>query len=383
MKITVTKTQASKLDTIDFDNIPLGRAFTDHMFICDYADGQWQNPRVEPLAMIPTHPAAMALHYGQAIFEGMKATVIKDNAPAGRLGGFAKSSQRDSRPEGEQSGKANPGTPLLFRPAENAKRLNQSARRMGMPDFPEDLFVDGLKALVAVEKGWIPPAEGSALYLRPFMYADEPFIGMRAASSFKFIIIASPAGPFFSKPIKLWAEKEYIRAASGGTGEAKAAGNYAAAIRPTEIAKSKGFDQVLWLDANEHKYIQEVGTMNIFFKIDGHFITPELDGSVLHGITRKSVIDLLRHKGFEVTERTITLQEIADASQNGTLEEAFGTGTAVGIAYIQEIGWGEQTITVSQEHPVGNDINNTLNTIKTGIDDTFNWMVPAITKELV
>ena len=348
MKITITKTKSSKLDTIDFDNIPLGRAFTDHMFICDYTDGQWQNPRVEPLDMIPTHPAAMALHYGQAIFEGMKSTLSQEKQP------------------------------MLFRPFENAKRLNESARRMGMPDFPKDLFVDGLKALVGIEKGWIPPAGGSALYLRPFMYADEPFIGMRAATSFKFIIIASPAGPFFSKPIKLWAEKEYIRAASGGTGEAKAAGNYAAAIRPTEIAKSKGYDQVLWLDAKEHKYIQEVGTMNIFFKIDGHFITPELDGSVLHGITRKSVIAILKHKGYKVTERKITLQEIADAAHNNTLEEAFGTGTAVGIAYIQEIGWGEQTIPVSQEHPVGRAVNKTLNGIKTGTqEDTFGWMLPV------
>jgi branched-chain amino acid aminotransferase len=331
------------------------------MFICDYTDGQWNNQRVEPLELIPTHPAAMALHYGQAIFEGMKATVVGDNA-------FAK---------------AQKGTPLLFRPFENAKRLNESADRMGMPAFPEKLFVEGLKALVNIEKGWIPPQEGSALYLRPFMYADEPFIGMRAATSFKFIIIASPAGPFFSKPIKLWAEKEYIRAASGGTGEAKAAGNYAAAIRPTEIAKAKGYDQVLWLDAQEHKYIQEVGTMNIFFKIDGNFITPELDGSVLHGITRKSVIDVLRHKGFAVTERKITLQEIADAAANGTLEEAFGTGTAVGIAYIQEIGWGEDTIPVSQEHPVGKGVNKTLNAIKTGAEDLFNWMEPIRDKEFV
>lgn len=376
MNIAITKTTNSKLENIDFNNIPLGRTFTDHMFICDYTDGQWNNPRVEPLELIPTHPAAMALHYGQAIFEGMKATVVGDNA-------FAKSSKRDSRPEGEQSGKAQKGTPLLFRPFENAKRLNESADRMGMPAFPEELFVAGLKALVNIEKGWIPPQEGSALYLRPFMYADEPFIGMRAATSFKFIIIASPAGPFFSKPIKLWAEKEYIRAASGGTGEAKAAGNYAAAIRPTEIAKAKGYDQVLWLDAQEHKYIQEVGTMNIFFKIDGNFITPKLDGSVLHGITRKSVIDVLRHKGFAVTERKITLQEIADAAANGTLEEAFGTGTAVGIAYIQEIGWGEDTIPVSQEHPVGKTVNAMLNTIKTGTEDPFNWMEPVVDKELV
>ena len=317
-------------------------------FICDYVDGQWQNPRVTPLKLIPTHPAAMALHYGQAIFEGMKSTLSQKQEP------------------------------LLFRPAENASRLNASARRMGMPEFPEDLFVEGLKALVNEEKGWIPPGEGSALYLRPFMYADEPFIGMRAATSFKFIIIASPAGPFFSKPVKLWAEKNYIRAAAGGTGEAKAAGNYAAAIRPTEIAKAKGYDQVLWLDANEHTYIQEVGTMNIFFKIDGHFITPNLDGAVLHGITRKSVIDLLKHKGYTVTERPITIDEIYEASQNGTLEEAFGTGTAVGIAYIQEIGWGDDIIKVSESHPVGNDINDTLNAIKTGAqEDVFGWMIPV------
>ena len=208
------------------------------------------------------------------------------------------------------------------------------------------------------------------------MYADEPFIGMRAADSYKFIIIASPSGPFFTKRIKLFAETKYIRAAEGGTGEAKAAGNYAAAIRPTELAKAKGYDQVLWLDALEHKYIQEVGTMNIFFKIDGKFITPNRDGAILDGITRMSVIDLLRHKGFEVTERPITIDEIKEASENGTLEEAFGTGTAVGIAYIQEIGMNDETIHVSDESPVGLDINDTLNNIKTGkIEDTFNWMV--------
>jgi branched-chain amino acid aminotransferase len=353
MNITITKTTASRIDSIDFDNIPLGRTFTDHMFICEYTDGQWQDPRVTPLELIPTHPAAMALHYGQAIFEGMKSTLSRKREP------------------------------LLFRPEENASRLNASARRMGMPEFPEDLFVEGLKALVDVEQVWIPPADGSALYLRPFMYADEPFIGMRAATSFKFIIIASPAGPFFSKPVRLWAERDYIRAATGGTGEAKAAGNYAAAIRPTEIAKSKGYDQVLWLDAQERKYIQEVGTMNIFFKINGQFITPNLDGSVLHGITRKSVMDLLKHKGYTVIERPITIDEIYEASQNDTLEEAFGTGTAVGIAYIQEIGWGDDILKVSETYPVGKEINDTLNAIKTGAEeDVFGWMTPVKAKEL-
>tara|TARA_R110001632_G_scaffold73687_2_gene169361 strand:- start:70 stop:1155 length:1086 start_codon:yes stop_codon:yes gene_type:complete len=361
MNISIERTKHSKVDQIDFENIPLGRTFTDHMFICEYSDGQWQNPRITPLELIPTHPAAMALHYGQAIFEGMKSTL---------------SFQPD-----RQAGKREP---LLFRPHENASRLNMSAERMGMPAFPEQLFVDGLRALVDVERAWIPPQDGSALYLRPFMYADEPFIGMRAATSFKFIVIASPAGPFFSKPVKLWAERNYIRAAAGGTGEAKAAGNYAAAIRPTEIAKSKGYDQVLWLDANEHKYIQEVGTMNIFFKISGKFITPPLDGSVLHGITRKSVIDLLKHKGFEVTERPITIDEIQEAATNGSLEEAFGTGTAVGIAYIQEIGLDDEIIKVSEEHPVGWDLNDTLNGIKTGkLKDIFGWMVAVNSEALV
>jgi len=351
--IQLNKITKSKVANLDFDTIPLGTTFTDHMFICDYENGVWTNPRIEPLALIPTHPAAMALHYGQAIFEGMKATVDKE------------------------------GTPMLFRPDKNAARLNFSAERMGMPLFPRDLFVDGLKQLVDIERNWIPPQEGSALYLRPFMYADEPFIGMRAATHFKFIIMASPSGPFFTKRIKLFAETNYIRAAEGGTGEAKAAGNYAAAIRPTELAKAKGYDQVLWLDAVEHKYIQEVGTMNIFFKINGKMITPKRDGAILDGITRMSVIDLLKDKGYDVIERPITIDEVKEAASNGILEEAFGTGTAVGIAYIQEIGLNDETIHVSNESPVGLEINDTLNNIKTGKQqDTFGWMT-KIEKEAV
>lgn len=350
--ISIEKIEKSKVENIDFNNIPLGTVFTDHIFICDFENGEWTNPRIQPMALIPTHPAAMALHYGQAIFEGMKATVDAE------------------------------GNPMLFRAGENAKRMNFSADRMGMPNLPNELFVEGLKQLVDLERNWIPPMDGSALYLRPFMYADEPFIGMRAATHYKFIIMASPAGPFFSKRIKLWAEKQFIRAAQGGTGEAKAAGNYAAAIRPTELAKAKGYDQVLWLDAVEHKYIQEVGTMNIFFKINGEFITPKLDGSVLDGITRKSVIDLLKDKGYKVTERLIAIDEIKEASQNGTLEEAFGTGTAVGIAYIQSIGTDEGEIHVSDESPVGIEVNDTLNAIKTGkIEDKFGWMT-KVEKEL-
>lgn len=346
--IKINKVQQSKVGEVDLNSAAMGTHFSDHMFVCDYQNGEWQNPRIEPLALIPTHPAAMALHYGQAIFEGMKARKSKD------------------------------GTALLFRPDKNAKRLNFSAERMGMPLFPEDLFVEALKQFTAIEKDWIPSKEGSALYLRPFMYADEPFIGMRAATSFKFIIMASPAGPFFSRKIKLYAEKKYVRAVNGGTGEAKAAGNYAAAIRPTELAKAKGYDQVLWLDAHDFEYIQEVGTMNIFFKIDGKFITPSLSGSILSGVTRMSVIDLLRHKGFEVTERPIKMSEIIEASENGTLEEAFGTGTAVGIAMIEEIGNNELTIKFPSENPVSIMVNDTLNAIKKQeIEDPFGWVIEA------
>ncbi|MFD2562785.1 branched-chain amino acid aminotransferase [Aquimarina rubra] len=353
-QIKITRTSNSKLKDIDFDNIPLGTTFTDHMFICEYKNGTWNNPRIEPLELIPTHPAAMALHYGQAIFEGMKATVGKEN------------------------------TPLLFRPEENAKRFNHSAARLGMPSVPTDLFVEAVKQIVGVEHSWIPPKDGSALYLRPFMYADEPFIGMRAATSYKFIIICSPAGPFFTKKIRLYAETEYIRAADGGTGEAKAAGNYAAAILPTEKAKEKGYDQVLWLDANEHKYIQEVGTMNIFFKIDGKFITPSTDGSILKGITRDSVISLLKDKGFEVEERPITIDELIAYAGKGKLEEAFGTGTAVAIAMIEAIGYKDEVITLSDDNPVSQDVKNTLDGIKTQkVDDKFDWIIPVSIEEKV
>ena len=344
-QIHIEKVKESKAKDLDFNDIPLGRTFTDHMFLCTYENEAWQTPKIVPMGALPTHPAAMALHYGQAIFEGMKATIDAN------------------------------GTPMLFRPEQNAKRLNFSARRLGMPEFPEELFVEALKVLVDLDKNWIPPQQGSALYLRPFMYADEAFIGMRAATQYKFIIMASPSNPIYTKRVRLYAETNYIRAAHGGTGEAKAAGNYAAAILPTEHAKAKGYDQVLWLDAHNFKSIQEVGTMNIFFKINDKIITPNLDGSILAGITRMSVIELLRHKGYEVTERPISIDEVNEASKDGTLEEAFGTGTAVGIAMIQDIGYKDEDIHVSNESPVGQMVLETINGVRKGeIPDDLNWM---------
>jgi len=348
-QIRISQVAQSRISEVDIENVPMGTCFTDHMFVCDYLNGTWNNPRIEPLAALSLHPSAMALHYGQAIFEGLKVTKGHNN------------------------------TPLLFRPEENAKRMNISAERMGMAHFPEELFVEALKSLVNLDRKWIPSSVGSALYLRPFMYADEAYTGMRAATSYKFVIFATPAWPYFSNRIRLYAETKYIRAAQGGTGAAKAAGNYAAAILPTEQAKLNGYDQVLWLDAHNFENILEVGTMNIFFKIGGKFITPALDGTVLAGVTRNSVMQLLRHKGFEVIERPISITEIIEAFNNHLLEEAFGTGTAVGIAMIDEIGYKNLIIKLPEPNPVSVEVNNLLNDIKTQKqDDPFGWIVPVL-----
>lgn len=346
--IEINKVKQSGIGNVDFENLPLGRVFTDHMFICEYIDGQWQNPRIQALEAQPTHPAAMALHYGQAIFEGMKVTTSND------------------------------GTPLLFRPYENARRLNNSARRMGMPELPEELFVQGLTELVKIEKNWIPRFEGSSLYIRPFMYADEAFIGMRAATSYKFIIFASPSGRFYNKPIKLFAETKFIRAANGGTGETKAAGNYAAAISPTEMAKSKGYDQILWLDAVNFEYVQEVGTMNIFFRIGDKIITPNLGGAVLAGVTRASLIQLLKDEGYPVEERPVSIHEIVKTADDGNLQEVFGCGTYVGIAMVAEIAYKNQIIKLPDNYPLASFLNQKLNNIRSLQDeDKHNWIIPV------
>lgn len=347
--ISVKEIAKSKVNELDFNNIPLGKTFTDHMFICDYINGEWKNPRLEPLQMMPMHPASMVLHYGQAIFEGMKATLSHVT-----------------------------GKPLLFRPEQNARRLNFSAQRIGMPTIPEELFLEALKKLVKLEKRWIPKQDGSTLYLRPFMFANEAFISVRASNNYRFMIIATPAGPFFQKRIKLLAETIYSRAAKGGTGEAKAAGNYAATILPTETAKNNGYDQVLWLDANNFNYIQEAGTMNIFFKVAGKIITPKLDGCILKGVTRDSVIKLLEHKGFKVEERSISIDEIITYHKEGTLEEAFGTGTAVSIAKIDSIMYKDYPIDLPPDNPTAQDILDTIDGIKTNkIKDEFGWIVQA------
>jgi len=352
MNISIQRTKQSRIGDVDFSNIPFGRIFSDHMFIVDYADGKWSEARIEPFAPFEMHPAAMVLHYGQAIFEGMKAS------------------------------KSFEGKPMLLRPEKHAQRLNASAERMSMPALPEDLFVEALHQLVALDAAWIPPQEGSALYLRPFMIAMDGFVGVRPSNTYRFMIITCPVGPYYPKPVSLWADTKYVRAVKGGTGEAKAAGNYAASLLPAKIAQEKGFDQVMWLDGHEFQYIQEVGTMNIFFVIDGKVITPATDGAILKGITRESVMAILRDQGIEVEERPITIHEVIEASQAGKLQEVFGSGTAAVIAHVSEIQYKDTNIQLPpvEDRKIGPMAKATIDGLRAGtVEDKFGWVIPVKT----
>jgi branched-chain amino acid aminotransferase len=353
-KISITKSPVSNVSKLDFDNIPFGKVFTDHMFLVDFENGEWVNARIEPVAPIPTHPGNLAWHYGQSIFEGMKAT-------------------RDSE-----------GNALLFRPEEHVHRINASATRMCMPTLPAELFLDAIHTLVNMEKGWIPPAEGSALYIRPFMYATDSTIGVRASDTYKFVVFCMPVGPYYAKPVSLLASREFVRAVKGGVGEAKTAGNYAASLYPALKAKEEGYDQIMWLDGIEHKYVQEVGTMNIFFVIDGKVITPATDGAILKGITRKSVIALLKDSGYDVSERQITIDEVAEAHKNGKLQEIFGTGTAAVIAEVSKLKVDDNVLELDPDsYKVSKFAKSTINQIRSKkIADKFGWLVQAENKAI-
>ena len=345
----ITKTDQSSLSKVDFNNIPFGKTFSDHMFVADYIHGEWTNFEIRPVAPIPTHPGNMAWHYGQSIFEGMKAT-------------------KDAE-----------GHALLFRPEMHAKRINASARRMCMPEIPEDLFLQAIHTLVDMEKAWIPPQTGSALYIRPFMYATDETIGVKASDTYKFIIFVMPVGPYYSQPVKLLAQDTYVRAVVGGVGEAKASGNYAASLLPATMARKEGYDQVMWLDGVHKKYIQEVGTMNIFFVIGDEVITPNLDGAILAGITRDCIITLLKDKGYKVTERPITIDEVLKANEDGKLVEIFGTGTAAVIAPVEKLKYKDTVIILDMDkRNISKFAYDTINGIRNrSIEDKFGWIVPA------
>ena len=347
-EIKIQKSKTSGISEIDFSSIPFGKIFTDHMLVCDYRDGAWQSAEIMPFQNLSFSPATAAFHYGQEIFEGMKA--YKD--PKGRAG--------------------------IFRPDMNQKRMNISAHRMCMPDVPEALFMDGLKELIRIDSDWIPTTHDASLYIRPFMIATDEFVGIRPSETYKFIIFCSPVGAYYSEPIKVKIEEKYTRAARGGVGSAKNAGNYGASLYPAALASAEGFKQILWTDDIEHKWIEESGTMNVFFVIGDTVITPALDGSILDGVTRNSVITLLKDKGVKVEERGISVEEIVSAHSAGNLLEAFGAGTAATIADITDIGHKEDLLHLPaiSERKYSPWLLETMDGIKRGtIEDKYNWMI--------
>ena len=349
-RLRIEKTSVSKLSEIDFDNIPFGRVFTDHMYVAEYDNGEWSNMRIVPFKNFSIHPANIAWHYGQAVFEGMKATKAQD------------------------------GTPILFRPEKHAIRINKSASRMCMPEFPQEQFLEAVYELVKLEKAWIPPQEGSALYLRPYMIAMDEFIGVQVAKSYMFCIFCCPVGPYYAKDLKLKADDTYIRAAQGGVGAAKAAGNYGASLYPASLAKKEGYDQILWLDAKDFKFVQEVGTMNIFFAFGDKVVTPPTSGTILDGITRDSCIKILKEKGIEVEERPLSIDEIMQGGKDGSLTEVFGSGTAAVIAPVKEIAYKGDVINVdTSSFKIAPLLKDTLNGIRSErLDDSFNWNVRVV-----
>lgn len=348
--IKITKASTSKLSSTDFNNLPFGKLFTDHMLIAEYKNGSWGDAEIVPYAPLQFEPSLATLHYGQSIFEGIKAFRMND------------------------------GSAAIFRPQENLKRFNKSAHRMAMPDVPEFHFIEGMKQLLKLEDKWIPNAEDHALYIRPFMFATDEVIGVAPSSKYLFMIILSPVGPYFSNPLKIYVEEQFVRAAPGGVGYAKTAGNYAASLYPAKLAREKGFDQILWMDANEHKYVQECGAMNVFFVLDGKLITPGLEaGTILDGITRKSIVQLAKSLGKTVEEREISIDELVEGYKKGLLTEAFGAGTAVVVSKIAELKYKETTIQLdASKMPIADELKKTMAEIRSGNRaDTFGWMVKS------
>jgi branched-chain amino acid aminotransferase len=346
--ITVNKVEQSKLHDFSFENLPFGKYFTDHMLEADYENGEWKNVEIKPYQPLLLSPSMAALHYGQAIFEGIKAYRDKE------------------------------GNAYIFRPYDNFKRFNISAERMAMPQVPEEIFMEGMKQLLVLDKNWIPNKEDHSLYIRPFMFSSDEWIGVRPSLTYKFLTILSPTGPYYAAPMRIYVEEKYVRAVPGGIGFAKAAGNYGAALYPSAIAKQRGYDQVLWTDAFEHKYVQEIGTMNVVFIIGNKAITPELtSGTILSGVTRDSVLTLLKEAGYAVEERPISIDEIIDAYKAGNLREVFGTGTAATISPLKELRYKDFVMTFDTEQwQIAPMIKTWLTDIREGRrEDKYGWMV--------
>lgn len=343
--IVVETSETSKINSVDFSNLDFGRVFTDHMFVCDYENGEWQTPKIMPYQALFFEPSARVFHYGQAVFEGMKAYKDED------------------------------GKTFLFRPQQNFKRINKSASRLAMPEFPQDYFFKGLETLLKLDSEWIKPGVGNSLYLRPFVIATEPAISASPANNYKFMIICSPAKSYYNSAIRVLIAEQYSRSADGGVGFAKAAGNYAAQFYPTSLAKEQGFQQIIWTDANTHTYLEEAGTMNVFFRINNKLITAPNNDRILDGVTRKSVIQLASDLGIDCEVRQIKVEEIKTASREGSLKEVFGVGTAAVISPVSAFQHQDELFEIADaEDSYGKLFKQTLLNIQHNIsEDIHGW----------
>jgi branched-chain amino acid aminotransferase len=343
----IEKIKESRINTVDFKNLDFGGVFTDHMYSCDFIDGEWINSEITPYKPITVSPASRVFHYGQACFEGMKA--FKDN---------------------------NDKT-WLFRPIDNYERITKSSKRLAMPEFPKDLFFNALHNLLKIDADWIKPGFGNSLYIRPFIFASEGSINATEAKEYKFMIICAPASSYYSGEVRVKIEKSFSRAAKGGVGYAKAAGNYAAQFYPTILAKSEGYQQIIWTDSSTHEYIEEAGTMNLFFRIGDKLITAPTSDSILDGITRKSLIQIARDENIDVEIRPLLVSELIDAANNGSLLEIFGSGTAVVVLPILGFGYENNKYELPiKENSWANLLKNKLNNIQYNLSkDPYGWTI--------
>jgi branched-chain amino acid aminotransferase len=350
LPISVRLIEKSRINEVDFNDLKFGKYFADHMFIANYANGQWQSPsEILPYGNLSFPPSMAVFHYGQAIFEGQKAYRMAD------------------------------GSVGIFRPLANFARLNKSAERMCMPTVPEEIFMGGLLQLLNIDKNWVPSSEGSSLYIRPFLISTDDFLGVRPSETYKFMIINCPVGKYYSEPIRVKIERKYSRAADGGIGSAKAAGNYAASLYPAKLAQQKGYHQLLWTDPKEHAYFEESGTMNVMFYVDGVLLTPALSNTILAGITRDSIITLAKDMGIKVEERRISVEEIVEAHKAGKLQEAFGVGTAATVAPMASITLDDTEMILPSKGESGtlaHTLLKTISDIRYGLSpDKYNWML--------
>ena len=345
--ITIEKAKDSKIDQVDFDNLAFGSVFSDHMLVCDYKNGAWEAPKIIPYGPLSLEPSAKIFHYGQSIFEGMKAYKDDNNDI------------------------------FLFRPTDNHNRLNVSAKRMAIPELPQEYFMEGLKTLLKLDEKWIPQAPGSAMYIRPFIFASGKGFHASPADEYKFLICLAPSGPYFSGKVKVLIEETYSRSANGGVGYAKAGGNYAGQFYPTQLAIKKGYSQVIWTDDNTHENIEEAGAMNIFVRIGDTLITGPTSDRILDGITRKSVLEIAAAEGIQTQVRNITVTEVVDAAKNGSLKEMFGAGTAAVISPITAFGFREVDYDLPElENSYATMLKKRITDIQYNrAEDEFGWRV--------